>query len=418
MTPPLDNRLLAGVVADTPMPLARHLAVHGPLPDGAGAARLLADLSASGLRGRGGAAFPAAIKAGAVADRRRPLIVVNGCEGEPMSAKDRLLLTRAPHLVIDGALLAAQAVGSREVTVVAPAPLLPQVAAALEERRALGRPRARVRLEASAGGYVSGEETALIAHLDGRPALPRNKPPLPVERGIRGRPTLVHNVETIAHVALIARHGPDWFREAGTNEHPGTTLVTVSGAVERPGVYEVPLGIPIREIVTKAHGAVGATRAVLVGGYFGAWVDGAGGELSFDDPSLRAIGAGVGAGVVVVLGSAACPVAETARLARWMSAESAGQCGPCIFGLAGLADVLERFASGRTWPDDVARLHRWTALVRGRGACHHPDGVARMVASATRVFGRELADHARRGPCPACASPPTLRTPRPGALAA
>jgi NADH:ubiquinone oxidoreductase subunit F (NADH-binding) len=418
VSPGSDIRLLAGIVPGRAMPLARHLAVHGDVPAEEATTRLLEDLSASGLRGRGGAAFPAAIKAGAVSGRRRPLIVVNGSEGEPMSAKDRLLLTRAPHLVIDGALLTARAVGAREVTVAAPAGVLTHVAAALDERRALGRPRAKLRLEASAVGYVSGEETALIAHLDGRPALPRTKPPLPVERGLRGRPTLVHNVETMAHVALIARHGPQWFRQVGTHQHPGTTLVTVSGAVEQPGVYEVALGIPIREIVARARGAAASTRAVLVGGYFGAWLDRDGGDLTFDDPSLRAIGAGVGAGVVVALGTAACPVAETARLARWMSDESAGQCGPCVFGLSGLADVLERFATGRTWPDDVDRLRRWTSLVRGRGACHHPDGVARMVASATRAFGRELADHARRGPCSACASPPTLATPGSGAVAA
>jgi NADH:ubiquinone oxidoreductase subunit F (NADH-binding) len=292
------------------------------------------------------------------------------------------------------------------------------VAAALEERRGLGRSRAKVRLEPSAPGYVSGEETALLAHLDGRPPLPRVKPPLPVERGLRGRPTLVQNVETMAQVGLIARRGPEWFREMGTREHPGTTLVTVSGAVRKPAVYEVALGIQLREVVARAGGTPASTRALLVGGYFGAWVDRDGGDLTFDDPSLRAIGAGVGAGVIVALGADACPVAETARLAAWMSDESAGQCGPCTFGLAALAEVLERFASGRTQHEDVARLRRWTSLVAGRGACHHPDGVARMVASATRVFGRELADHARRGPCSACSRPPTLVTPRAGALAA
>jgi NADH:ubiquinone oxidoreductase subunit F (NADH-binding) len=418
MSVPVERRLLAGVVPRRATPLARHLSVHGPLPIDRAAAGLLADLAASGLRGRGGAAFPASIKAAAVAGKRRPLVVVNGAEGEPMSRKDRLLLTCAPHLVIDGALAAAAALGAREVILAAPAGALPHIQAALAERAEIDRGLAKVRLEPAPDGYVSGEETALIAHLDGRPALPRTKPPLPVERGVRGRPTVVHNVETIANVALIARHGADWFREMGTSEHPGTTLVTISGAVGRPGVYELPLGITLPELLARAHGSAASTRALLVGGYFGAWVDRDGGDLTFDDPSLRAIGAGVGAGVIVALGTSACPVAETARLAAWMSDESAGQCGPCTFGLAGLADVLERFATGRTQRDDVARLHRWTGLVRGRGACHHPDGVARMVASATRVFGRELADHARRGPCSACASAPTLLTPRAGAVAA
>jgi NADH:ubiquinone oxidoreductase subunit F (NADH-binding) len=408
-----SRRVLAGLVPGRPMPLSHHLTVHGELPDLGllGPGRLLADIEDSGLRGRGGAAFPTAIKAAAVAGRRRPLIVVNGSEGEPMSAKDRVLLSRAPHLVIDGAIAAAAATGAREATIVAPAPALMHVAAAVEERRAAGRLSVKLRLEESAHGYITGEESALIAHLEGRPALPRVKPPLPVERGLRGRPTLVQNVETMAQLALIARHGPAWFREEGTSDHPGTTLVTISGAVQRPGVYEVALGTPLRALASMAGGSVEPIRALLVGGYFGAWVDGDGGRLTLDDGALRRIGAGIGAGVVVALGESACPVAETARLAAWMSDESAGQCGPCIFGLEALAGLLGRFAAGRTEPGDVDRLGRWTSLVRGRSACHHPDGVARMISSAARVFGRELADHARRGPCRGCRVAPTLRTP-------
>jgi NADH:ubiquinone oxidoreductase subunit F (NADH-binding) len=409
-----SRRVLAGLVPGEPMPLAQHLAVHGELPDLSrmGAGRLLADIEASGLRGRGGAAFPTAIKAAAVAGRRRPLIIVNGSEGEPMSAKDRVLLSRSPQLVIDGALVAAAATGAREVTLAAPAPALRYVAAAIAERRGERELRVKLRLEKSAHGYISGEESALIAHLEGRPALPRVKPPLPVERGMRGRPTLVQNVETIAQLGLIARHGPAWFREEGTMNHPGTTLVTISGAVQRPGVYEVPLGTPLRALAPMAGGSVEPIRALLVGGYFGAWIEGSGGNLTFDDDALRKVGAGIGAGVVIALGASACPVAETARLAAWMSDESAGQCGPCTFGLEALADLLGRFAAGRTEPGDVDRLKRWTSLVRGRGACHHPDGVARMISSAARVFGRELADHARRGPCRACNVAPTLRTPQ------
>jgi NADH:ubiquinone oxidoreductase subunit F (NADH-binding) len=415
-----SRRVLAGIVQGGPMSLSQHVAEHGVVPDldALGAGRLLADIDASGIRGRGGAAFPTATKVAAVRDRRRPLIVVNGSEGEPMSAKDRVLLSRTPHLVLDGALLTAAAIGAREVTLVGPAAALGPVAEAIAERRAVARSAVKLRLKEGAPGYITGEESALIAHLEGRPALPSVKPPLPVERGLRGRPTLVQNVETMAHVALIARHGPAWFRERGTAEHPGTTLVTISGAVQRPGVYEVPLGIPLRDLATVAGGPVEALRALLVGGYFGAWIDCDALDLTLDDGALRPHGAGVGAGVVVALGASACPVSETARLAAWMSDESAGQCGPCTFGLEALAAVLGRFAAGRTEVGDVDRLKRWTSLVRGRGACHHPDGVARMVGSATLVFGRELADHARRGPCRACAAAPTLRTPRRTARAA
>ena len=223
----------------------------------------------------------------------------------------------------------------------------------------------KLKLEESAHGYISGEESALIAHLEGRPALPRVKPPLPVERGLRGRPTLVQNVETVAQLALIARHGPVWFRE-GASDNPGTTLVTISGAVQRPAVYERRSALRCARSYRPPEGRQSPPRALLVGGYFGAWIEGNGGNLTLDDDALRKVGAGIGAGVVIALGASACPVAETARLAAWMSDESAGQCGPCTFGLEALAELLGRFAAGRTEPGDVDRLKRWTSLVRGR----------------------------------------------------
>jgi NADH:ubiquinone oxidoreductase subunit F (NADH-binding) len=393
-------RLLLGLEAHDALDLERHLALHGDAPLHS-PERLLDELSASGLRGRGGAAFPTAIKAGA-ARASKSVVVVNGSEGEPMSAKDRVLLTCVPHLVLDGAMLAAHATGAREVLLAAPADVLTMVAPAVAERRALGHEPARVRLVASAPGYVSGEESALISHLEGGPARPRVKPPLPVERGLHGRPTLVQNAETLAHLALIARNGAAWFRERGTPEHPGTTLVTISGPVAAPGVYEIDLGTPLSELIAIAGGALEEVTALLVGGYFGAWIDASEAAVGFDETSLRPLGTGVGAGVLVVLGSSACPVAETARLAAWMAAESAGQCGPCVHGLPALAAVLERYATGRTEPGDRERLGRWSAMVRGRGACHHPDGTARMIASAVRVFAGELTDHARRGPCREC----------------
>jgi NADH:ubiquinone oxidoreductase subunit F (NADH-binding) len=401
-----EPRLLAGLPEHGAMTLEQHAAVHGELPP---PASVLADVEAAGLRGRGGAAFPTAVKLAAAAAGRRPIVVVNGAEGEPMSRKDGVLLTRLPHLVLDGAALAAQAIGAREIVVAAPASVLDPVAAAVGERRDPGR--IRWRLERSAPGYVAGEETALLAGLEGRPALPRTKPPLPPQRGLRGRPTLIQNAETLAQVALIVRYGPDWFRSAGTLEHPGTMLVTLSGAVAAPGVYEVVLGTPLAELQAIAGGAVEPVRAVLVGGYFGAWVHGDGEGLALDDASLAAVGAGVGAGVVVALGVSACPVAEVAGLAAWLSEASTGQCGPCVHGLGALAQLLERVAAGRILQGDGARLARWTGMVQGRGACRHPDGAARMIESATRVFGDELNDHARRGHGRACAVPRTLQLP-------
>jgi NADH:ubiquinone oxidoreductase subunit F (NADH-binding) len=401
-----EPRLLAGLVAETPMSLQQHRSVHGEQP---APGSLLTDLEAAGLRGRGGAAFPTATKARATAAGSRPLIVVNGAEGEPMSVKDRVLLTRVPHLVLDGAALAAQALGAREVTIAAPPRVLASVSAAVDERRRLDA--IKWRLVPSAPGYVSGEETALIAHLEGKRAVPRTRPPMPSERGLRGRPTLVQNVETMAQVALIARYGPEWFRQTGTPDHPGTTLVTVSGAVVNPGVYELPLGVPLSDTAALAGGPREPIRALLVGGYFGAWVDGDGPGLTLDNTSLRRVGASVGAGVVVALGASACPVTEVAGLVAWLSDASAGQCGPCVHGLAALAALLDRIATGRTVQGDGERLTRWTSQVRGRGACSHPDGAANMLASATRVFTDELTEHARRGHSRACNVAPTLHLP-------
>ncbi|MEA2429142.1 MAG: hypothetical protein QOF37_2770 [Thermoleophilaceae bacterium] len=409
----MNYRILAGLPSPQAVSLGQHLELHGAAPHlgRADGDALLADLEAAGLRGRGGAGFPTATKIAAVAGRRRPIVVVNGAEGEPMSSKDRVLLTMVPHLVLDGATLAAQAIGARDCVIAAPADTHTALRAAIRERRS-SRSSVRIKVERSAGGYVAGEETALIAHLEGRPALPRVKPPLPAERGLNGRPTLVQNAETLAHVALIARHGPQWFREGGRGGVPGTTLVTISGAVDTPGVYEVPAGMALPEMIEIAGGPLQRLRALLVGGYFGGWVEGSGQGLSFDDVSLATAGVGTGAGVVVALGGVDCPVAETANLAEWLAEESAGQCGPCVFGLAGLGEVLGRVAAGRITSGDGKRLTRWTEMVRGRGACRHPDGVARMIATAMRVFGPEIHEHARSGPCPACHRRRALHTPR------
>ena len=409
----MNHRLFAGLPSPQPIGLAAHLDLHGaaPLLGRGGGEALIARIEASGLRGRGGAGFPTAAKWRAVAGRRRPVVVVNAAEGEPMSAKDRVLLTNVPHLVIDGALLAAQAIGARDCVIAAPASLHPAVRTALRERRQSTSPAVRIKVEASGEGYVAGEETALLAHLEGRAALPRVKPPFPAERGLNGRPTLVQNAETLAHVALIARHGATWFRDGGTGSIPGTTLVSISGAVQAPGVYEIPAGTPLPDLLGIAGGQIQQVRALLVGGYFGGWVDGAGEGLSFDDASLQSAGVAAGAGIIVALGTADCPVAETAALAGWLAEESAGQCGPCVYGLGGLADVLGRVASGMTVTGDSARLARWTDMVRGRGACRHPDGVARMISTATRVFSNEFAEHARYGACDACRRPRLLAVP-------
>ena len=270
---------------------------------------------------------------------------------------------------------------------------------------------------ASAAGYVAGEETAVVAHLEGRPPLPRLSPPLVSQRGYRKRPSLVQNVETLAHLGLIARHGSAWFRELGTEDRPGTMLTTVSGAVRRPGVHEVPVGIDMTDLLAAAGGPDESVRALLVGGYFGAWVAHDAVGLSLDDASLRGHGASVGAGVVFVLGESGCAVAETARLTAYLAGQSSGQCGSCVNGLAALSAVVSRYATATTRPGDGERLARWIDMVGGgRGACRHPDGVTRMLLSAMRLFRDEFEDHARLGPCARCAAPTRLVLPVDGPL--
>ncbi len=405
-------RLLADVRPGAPPRFAEHLERHGALTDAAhhGDA-LIAAVASAGLRGRGGAGFPTGTKLRAVADGRgRHALVVNGAEGEPMSAKDRVLLEAAPHLVIDGTLLAADAIGARTVVIA-----VKRSAATAHDRleRALAERRdtRRVQLRAVPDAYLAGEESALIHHLNGGPAIPTLSPPLPFERGLGRRPTLVANVETLAHVGLIARHGPEWFRAVGTPSQPGSLLVTVDGAVDRPGVYEIPAGAPMRAVLTDAGGAPDQLRAVLVGGYYGSWLTREAAVSSrLEDASLRKRHAALGAGVLVALPADACPAAEVARVVRWMATESAGQCGPCVHGLDAIAAAVDALVTGTARRDVLDRLRRWSDQVEGRGACHHPNGVVRFLRSSLTVFAAELDDHRRHGACDACGSAPVLVT--------
>jgi NADH:ubiquinone oxidoreductase subunit F (NADH-binding) len=260
-----------------PESLRSNIRRYGTTGEAARGADLLAEIEASGLTGRGGAAFPTALKLRAVAGgKRRPVVVVNGAESEPASGKDRALLRTLPHLVLDGAVLAADAVGAHEVIVAVGRESVRErdvVAEAVAERsRERIDGRVKIRPAVAPPGFVSGEETALVHFLNGGPAKPTYIPPRPFERGIGGAPTLVQNVETLSNLALIARFGSDWFRELGTTREPGSVLLTISGAVRRPGVHEFELGTPLTDVIAEAGGVTGTVSGLLVGGYFGSWL--------------------------------------------------------------------------------------------------------------------------------------------------
>jgi NADH:ubiquinone oxidoreductase subunit F (NADH-binding) len=390
LAPEGTRRLLGGTRPDgRPVSLREHLHLYGPIQQPG--RELIALLQTSGLRGRGGGAFPAGDKLAAVAAQsRRPAVVVNATEGEPASNKDKALLRLAPQLVLDGAAAVASALGTRSV-IVATAKregVLERsvLAAAIQERR----DQLDWRIASIPDGFVAGEESALLNCLNGKAAKPSVKPPYPFERGVGGRPTLVQNAETLAHVALIARFGPQWFRSLGTAAEPGTALVTVSGVVARPGVYEIEFGTRLGELLAQAGGVTEPVGASLVGGFFGGWTR---------DPNLRLTAAeNLGAGVVVAFPANACGVRESARVTRFLAEESAGQCGPCVHGLDALATELEQVARS-TRRDGRGHLERWAGQVQARGACRHPDGTARFVLSALAAFEDEFALHLRKGRC-------------------
>jgi NADH:ubiquinone oxidoreductase subunit F (NADH-binding) len=402
---PFPPRLLAGpppaAGAET---LAQHRGRLGPLPGAGGQTDVIGLIEASGLLGRGGAAFPAGRKWRGIAERNDggAVVVANGAEGEPVSAKDRTLLAFRPHLVLDGAVLAAGAIGSDEIVVYAG---MEHRAAVASLRRAIAErqrePGVPIHLVEAPRGYVSGEQSAVVHYINAGDARPTASPPRPYERGVRGLPTLVQNVETLAHAALIARRGDAWYRSAGMGETRGTALLTVSAGPGVMDVREIALGTALGDALAGGGPRPGGVQAVLLGGYFGTWARlEEAWDLPLDPVALRSRGLAFGAGVVSLLDSGDCGVRATSQVMSYMAGESAAQCGPCVYGLRSIAEGLQRVAWGVARGDDLSRIERWAGQLRGRGACAHPDGAVGFLASAFRVFGDELLLH-QRGRCSA-----------------
>jgi NADH:ubiquinone oxidoreductase subunit F (NADH-binding) len=392
--------------------LAAHLGRHGPVPYRRGAARLIPEVRAAGLTGRGGAAFPTYRKLEAVAaGPGRAIVVGNAAEGEPASHKDEALLRLAPHLVLDGLQLAAEAVGAARAVLYVRRDVLARTRLdiLISERSGRGLDHVGVEVVAAPARFLAGEESALASRISGEAALPRFTPPRVFERGVDGRPTLVQNVETLAHLALIARYGADWFRAAGTADEPGTMLCTLRRADGTATVTEAAIGTPIADLLDLAP-----ATALLAGGYHGAWIPAAqAARLGLSNAMLQPAGAFTGAGVLAALPADRCGLAETARVARYLALESAGQCGPCLNGLPRIAAALAELAGltgRRPAPQVASDLTRWTGLVEGRGACHHPDGTVRFIRSALRVFAAEVGEH-EQGRCTARSRLPFLPVP-------
>jgi NADH:ubiquinone oxidoreductase subunit F (NADH-binding) len=360
---------------------------------------LIALIEASGLRGRGGSGFPAGRKWRSVAAEPAPrILLINAAESEPASRKDRTLLLTRPHLVLEGALLAARAIDADEcVLYLHDREVKKAVEAARKELQRARAPMPRWSTVVGPARYVAGEETAAIRYVNGGPAKPTTKPPLPFQQGVVRRPTLVQNVETLANVPLIARHGAEWFRSAGSPDYPGTLLVTLNGAVRRPGVYEVPSGTELRAVLDDLGGGTpDGVQAILPGGYFAGWLapEDLWSGVRLEPASLRAAGAGLGAAAITVVPETVCGLAQAAWLLRFFADESARQCGPCTYGTAAMADALERVAAGSPRRDDLERLQVYAEeMLPRRGACGHLDGATMAAATALRVFQLEIKSH-------------------------
>ncbi|GAA4205667.1 NADH-quinone oxidoreductase subunit NuoF family protein [Microbispora amethystogenes] len=388
------SRLTAGLDEHRRLDLNAHHKYHDRLP-GQTVDALISMAEEVDLRGRGGAAFPFARKLRAVSARDgETVVLVNAAEGEPASLKDKTLLTRAPHLVLEGALLAASALGSREVVVAVGAGELAEasVTAAVAERGLTGL----VRVAAIEERFVSGEGGALVRAVNGEIGLPPGRKVRSSDSGVYGLPTLLSNTETFAQLAVLAELGPEEYAAVGTVQEPGTILLTVGGSVGAPAVVEVPPGVPLADVLTLCEAKVG--DGLLLGGYHGTWMSA---EAAYGTVLSRRgakeAGGELGAGIVVVLGEDTCPLGETARVAGYLAAQSAGQCGPCRLGLPDLARAFRQLQDGD--PDGPETVRRAAAAVKGRGACFHPDGSARFVLSALDAFAEDVEEHRFHGGC-------------------
>ena len=400
------------------MPLAEHVAAYGRLPGGLTLGMALDTLRAANLTGRGGAGFPFWKKLQAVAtaeSRKSPVVIANGSESEPLSKKDTLLLKNNPHLVLDGISLVAGLLGAKSAYLyVKDREAHSAVNAAMRERRERGITELRVTIVEAPAGYVSGQETAVVRRIAKGPALPQFSMDRIASSGLRGAPTLLSNVETFAHVAMILRFGSEWYRQGGQGGDRGTRLLTIIGAVGRPGVYELSPGASLAEVLRETEAP--DPRAVLFGGYFGRWLDLSAphtAKFPMDDAALAEHKLSFGAGVLGVVGRETCPVVEAAAITEYLAGQSAGQCGPCLHGLPEISTAMARIALSSDVERGMHDLRSVIPLVEHRGGCQHPDGVIQLVRSTVGAFAEEVKLH-RSGRCTAQGSHTSMLLP-PGA---
>ncbi len=374
----------------------------------------------SGLRGRGGAGFPCGLKWSFVPQVDGPkYLAVNADEGEPGTFKDRELMLRDPHQLIDGILIACYAVGIEKAYIyirgefAAPARAVGKALAEAYERGYVGRNilgsgfSCDIYTHMGAGAYICGEETGLIESLEGKRGHPRLKPPFPAIKGLYDRPTVVNNVETLSNLPHIVEKGAEWFAGIGIDEkNTGTRMYCVSGHVERPGLYELPLGLTLEEIIEDHCGGVRggrALKAVIPGGASAPVLTAKEireDKVRMDFDALAQAGSMGGSGGVIVMDETTCMVQAAGRLARFFEHESCGQCSVCREGTGWVAEIISRVEAGKGVPDDLSTLESIDPDMRGNTICVLSDACAMMFSAFVKKFRGEFEEHIQRGVCP------------------
>jgi formate dehydrogenase beta subunit len=391
----------------------------------------LAALKASGLRGMGGAGFATSLKWEIVrnAPGYEKYVICNADESEPGTIKDRALLERVPHLVVEGMIVAGVVTGAQKGIVYirheyeAQAELLEREIVRCRDEGLLGPDLlgASVSFDlsifVSPGGYICGEESALLEALEGKRAEPRNKPPFPGTHGLYGQPTVINNVETFALVPLILVNGPAWFRAQGRSEAPGLKFVAVTGDVVRPGVYEIPLGAPARDVITDRAGGVAGGRplkAFAPSGCSSGFLPAAMADVPLEFSALARAGSMLGSGAIVVCAEGRCMLDLALNAVRFFKNESCGKCVPCRVGSAKMVDILTGISRGEGRPEDLLLIGELSEAMILTSICGLGQVVPNPIKSVLTHFPSEIQEHIERQRCPSGVCQPGPARPAPG----
>jgi NADH-quinone oxidoreductase subunit F len=389
-------------------------------------AQIIETVKASGLRGRGGAGFPTGVKWGFLPkDNPAPrYLCVNADESEPGTFKDRQIIEGNPHLLLEGTLIAAFAIQSHTAYIYIRgefaygAKVLQTAIDEAYQAGHLGRNiygtgfDLDVHVHRGAGAYICGEETGLIESLEGKRAYPRIKPPFPATHGVFGAPTIVNNVETLACVPPIVARGPEWFKSIGPERSPGPKLYCVSGHVVRPGVFELPMGVPLRDLIYVHSGGIAngkRLKAVIPGGSSVPVLTADEIDVAMDFDSVAKAGSLLGSCGVIVMDEDTCMVRAMQIISRFYHHESCGQCTPCREGTGWLEDLLTRLEEGGARGNDVDLLKKISDNMMGNTVCVLADAVAMPTISFVTKFRAEFEAHLRAGGCPSRAQPSGAR---------